>query len=163
MARQYWLMKSEPEAYSFEDLMAEKNRTDHWDGIRNYQARNFMMEMRQGDAVLFYHSSAHPPHVAGIAEVAREAYPDHTSWDRKAKYYDPKSTPENSRWYMVDIRGVRKLEAPVPLEALKANPRLKGMRVVQKGQRLSVQPALRKEFEEVERMAKAISKKTFSG
>lgn len=102
MARQYWLMKSEPEAYSFEDLMAEKNRTDHWDGIRNYQARNFMMEMRQGDALLFYHSSTHPPHVAGIAEVAREAYPDHTSWDKKAKYYDPKSTPENPRWYMVD-------------------------------------------------------------
>lgn len=160
MVRQYWLMKSEPEAYSFEDLMAEENRTDHWDGIRNYQARNFMMEMRQGDAVLFYHSSTHPPHVAGIAEVAREAYPDHTSWDRKAKYYDPKSTPENPRWYMVDLRGVRKLEAPVPLEALKANPRLKGMRVVQKGQRLSVQPVLRKEFEEVQRMAKVLSKKT---
>ena len=158
MARRYWLMKSEPEAYSFDDLMAEKNRTDHWDGIRNYQARNFMMEMKKGDAVLFYHSSTTPPHAAGVAEVAREAYPDHTSWDKKAKYYDPKSTPENPRWYMVDIRAVRKLEAPVPLEALKANPKLADMRLVQKGQRLSIQPVLRTEFDEVLRMEKALSK-----
>lgn len=154
MARRYWLMKSEPDAYSFDDLLAQKDQTDHWDGIRNYQARNLMREMKAGDGVLFYHSSTVPPHVAGVAEVVREAYPDHTSWDKKSKYFDPKSTPDTPRWFMVDIRAVRKLESPVTLEELKANPKLKKMRVVQKGQRLSVQPALKSEFDEVLRMAK---------
>jgi predicted RNA-binding protein with PUA-like domain len=158
MARRYWLMKSEPEAYSFDDLLAAKNQTDHWDGIRNYQARNIMMEMKKGDNVLFYHSSTAPPHVAGVAEVAREAYPDHTAWDKKSRYHDPKSTPENPRWYMVDVHAVRKLDAPVTLEELKANPKLKAMRVVQKGQRLSVQPALKSEFDEVLRMAREKAK-----
>jgi predicted RNA-binding protein with PUA-like domain len=147
-------MKSEPDAYSFDDLLAQKDQTDHWDGIRNYQARNLMREMKAGDGVLFYHSSTVPPHVAGVAEVVREAYPDHTSWDKKSKYFDPKSTPDTPRWFMVDIRAVRKLESPVTLEELKANPKLKKMRVVQKGQRLSVQPALKSEFDEVLRMAK---------
>lgn len=159
MARRYWLMKSEPEAYSFDDLLATKNQTDHWDGIRNYQARNNMMEMKKGDGVLFYHSSTTPPHVAGIAEVAREAYPDHTAWDKQSGYHDPKSTPENPRWYMVDVHADRKLEAPVTLEELKANPKLKAMRVVQKGQRLSVQPVLKPEIDEVLRMAREKAKR----
>ena len=100
MARKYWLMKSEPDAYSFDDLMAEPEQTACWDGIRNYQARNFMMEMKVGDYVLFYHSNAKPPHVAGTARVAREAYPDHTQYDKKSKYYDPKAppTPRAGRW-----------------------------------------------------------------
>jgi predicted RNA-binding protein with PUA-like domain len=159
MARRYWLMKSEPEAYSFDDLFAAKNRTDHWDGIRNYQARNNMMEMKKGDGVLFYHSSTTPPHVAGVAEVAREAYPDHTAWDKKSRYHDPKSSPENPRWYMVNLRADRNLEAPVTLEELKANPKLKAMRVVQKGSRLSVQPVLKSEFDEVLRMAREKAKR----
>ena len=154
MARRYWLMKSEPDAYSFDDLMAERGRTACWDGVRNYQARNFMMEMKAGDAVLFYHSNAKPPHVAGVARVAREAYPDHTQYDEKSKYYDPKSPADAPRWRMVDVQGVEKLPRPVSLDELKANPRLAGMRVIQKGQRLSVQPVSRKEFDEVLRMAR---------
>jgi predicted RNA-binding protein with PUA-like domain len=159
LARQNWLMKSEPEAYSFDDLLASPNRTDHWDGIRNYQARNNMMAMKKGDRVLFYHSSTSPPHVAGVAEVAREAYPDHTAFDPKAKYHDPKSSPENPRWQMVDIRAVEKLAAPVELEDLKANPKLNDMQVVKRGQRLSIQPVTAAEFQEVLRMAKAKARK----
>ena len=158
MARRYWLMKSEPAVYSFDDLLAQKGQTDYWDGVRNYQARNFMLEMKTGDGVLFYHSSTAPPLVAGIAEVVREAYPDSTAWDKTSKYYDPKSSPENPRWHRVDIRAVRKLEAPVTLEEMKANPKLKNMRLVQKGQRLSVQPVLKPEFDEVLRMARAKAK-----
>ena len=154
MARRYWLMKSEPDAYSFDDLMAERGRTACWDGVRNYQARNFMMGMKAGDAVLFYHSNAKPPHVAGVARVAREAYPDHTQYDEKSKYYDPKSPADAPRWRMVDVQGVEKLPRPVSLDELKANPRLAGMRVIQKGQRLSVQPVSKKEFDEVLRMAR---------
>ena len=154
MARRYWLMKSEPDAYSFDDLMAEPERTACWDGVRNYQARNFMMEMKTGDAVLFYHSNAKPPHAAGVARVAREAYPDHTQYDGKSKYYDPKSPADAPRWRMVDVQAVEKLPRPVSLSELKANPKLAGMRVVQKGQRLSVMPLSRKEFDEVLRMAR---------
>ncbi|MEE8110149.1 MAG: EVE domain-containing protein [bacterium] len=158
MTRRYWLMKSEPAVYSFDDLLGEPEQTDHWDGVRNYLARNNMMEMKHGDSVLFYHSSATPPHVAGIAEVAREAYPDHTAWDPKSKYHDPKSFADNPRWYMVDIRAVRKLEAAVTLPELKANPKLKDMQVVRKGQRPSVQPVMKEEFKEVLWMAREKAK-----
>ena len=158
MERQYWLRKTEPEAYSFDDLLAQKKQTDHWDGIRNYLSRNHMRAMRKGDLVLVYHSSTKPPHAAGVAEVVREAYPDHTAWDRKAKYFDPKSTADNPRWDMVDIKATSRLPAPVPLDALKANPKLKNMQVVQKGRRPSVQPVRKEEFEEVLRMAEELSK-----
>ena len=154
MARKYWLMKSEPDAYSFEDLMAEPEQTACWDGIRNYQARNFMMEMKVGDFVLFYHSSAKPPHVAGTAKVARESYPDHTQYDEKSKYYDPKAPADAPRWHMVDLQAMEKLPRPVSLNELKENSRLADMRVTQKGQRLSVQPVTKKEFDEVLRMAR---------
>lgn len=155
MARRYWLMKSEPSAFSFNDLLKAPRKTDHWDGVRNYLARNTMREMNKGDRVLFYHSSTTPPHVAGIAEIAREAYPDHTAFDAKSKYHDPKSSPDNPRWFMVDVRAIEKLPAPVPLADLKANPKLAKMLVVQRGQRLSVQPVTPAEYTEVLRMAGA--------
>lgn len=160
LKRKYWLMKTEPDAYSFDDLLAQENHTDHWDGIRNYLARNNMRSMHKGDLVLVYHSSTKPPHAVGVAEVVREAYPDHTAWDNKAKYFDPKSTPNNPRWDMVDIRAVSKLPSPVTLDALKANPKLKNMEVVQKGRRPSVQPVKKSEFELILQMAEVISKST---
>ena len=154
MTKRYWLMKSEPDVYSFDDLMAEPNQTDHWDGVRNYQARNFMWkEMKVGDEVLFYHSNCKPPHIVGLATVASEAYPDHTAWDPAEKYYDAKSSKENPRWYMVDIRAESKLANIVSLQDLKDNPALEGMKVIQKGQRLSIHPVSEEEFAEVVRMS----------
>ncbi|MBR57421.1 MAG: EVE domain-containing protein [Myxococcales bacterium] len=156
MAKRYWLMKSEPDVYGFDDLLAEPNQTDHWDGVRNYQARNIMRdEMKVGDGVLFYHSNTKPPHVVGVAEVVREGYPDHTAFDSNEKYYDAKSDPDNPRWYMVDIRAVEKLPAIVPLDQLKSDERLVDMKVTQRGQRLSVQPVTATEFQVVVELAKA--------
>ena len=149
----HWLVKSEPGDYSFADLMRERGRTTCWQGVRNYQARNLMREMRVGDAVLFYHSGPPEPHVAGVARVAREAYPDATAWDRKSEYHDPASTPEDPRWFMVDVQGEHALPAPVTLAELKANPQLQAMKLVQRGQRLSVQPVTAQEYAEVLRMA----------
>ncbi|MBI1724670.1 MAG: EVE domain-containing protein [Candidatus Tectomicrobia bacterium] len=150
----HWLMKSEPSVFSFDDLLARPGKTDGWEGVRNYQARNHMRAMKKGDRVLFYHSTTEPPHVAGLAEVVREAYPDHTALDPKSRYYDPRSAPSAPRWHMVDVRAVSRLPRPVSLPELKANPRLKKMLIVQKGQRLSVQPVTKEEFGEVVRMAK---------
>ncbi len=146
----YWLMKSEPHVYPFSQLV--EDGSTHWDGVRNYQARNMMRdELKLGDMVLFYHSNTKPPHVAGIARVSREGYPDHTSWDPESKYYDEKSSPENPRWIMVDIEAVQEIEK-VSLVDIKANPALDGMPLVQKGQRLSVQPVSKEQFEEICRM-----------
>jgi len=141
----YWLMKSEPGDYSVDDL--ESDGVTHWDGVRNYQARNLMRdEMHVGDHVLFYHSNAKPPSVVGIAEVAREAYPDHTQFDPKDPHFDPKSDPDEPRWIMVDIRFVEKLPRPVGLPELKTYPELSGM-VLLNRPRLSVQPVTEAEFE----------------
>ena len=146
----YWLMKSEPHVYPFSQLV--EDGSTHWDGVRNYQARNMMRdELKLGDMVLFYHSNTKPPHVAGIARVSREGYPDHTSWDPDSKYYDEKSSPENPRWIMVDIEAVQEIEN-VSLVDIKANPALDGMPLVQKGQRLSVQPVSKEQYEEICRM-----------
>ena len=146
----YWLMKSEPHVYPWEQL--KKDKSTHWDGVRNYQARNMMRDdLKLGDMVLFYHSNTKPPHVAGIARVSREGYPDHTSWDPNSKYYDEKSSPENPRWIMVDIEAVQEMEK-VSLVDIKANPALEGMPLVQKGQRLSVQPVSKEQYEEICRM-----------
>jgi len=146
----YWLMKSEPDVFSFDDLLAAKGKRTHWDGIRNYQARNFMRDgMRKGDRVLYYHSNTKPPGIAGVAEVVAEAYPDHTQFDPASKYHDPKSDPDAPRWLMVDIKARRRLKHYVELDALKANPRLAEMAVVQRGQRLSVQPVTPAEWVEV--------------
>lgn len=142
----YWLMKSEPGSYSLDDL--ERDGRTCWEGVRNYQARNLMREMSAGDQVLFYHSNANPPGAAGIARVEREAYPDHFSWDRDSRYFDPKSTPDAPRWWMVDVGFVERFARFVPLAELKADPALAGMLVTGKS-RLSVQPVEATDFETV--------------
>ncbi|NIV93813.1 EVE domain-containing protein [candidate division KSB1 bacterium] len=150
MAKNYWLMKSEPDVFSFDDLKNEANSTAHWDGVRNYQARNFMRDqMKVGDLVLFYHSNCEEPGVVGIAEVVKEGYPDHTAWDLDSKYYDPKSTPDNPRWFMVDVKWKQAFKRPVTLKKMKETPELDGMKVTQKGQRLSVQPVEKRHFDKV--------------
>jgi predicted RNA-binding protein with PUA-like domain len=133
-------MKSEPGEFSMDDLLNMPEQTEHWDGVRNYQARNFMMGMEPGDGVLFYHSVTQPVGIAGIAKVVKKAYPDFTAWDEKDKHYDPKSTEEKPRWFMVDIQAVQKLDEVIPLARLKESPELEGMEVTRKGSRLSVQP-----------------------
>jgi len=141
----YWLMKSEPDVYPFSQL--EEDGSTHWDGVRNYQARNTMRDdMKVGDFVLFYHSNTKPPHVAGLARVCREGYPDHTSWDTSSKYFDEKSSPDNPRWMMVDIEPIQAFEM-ISLPDLKANPALEGMPLLARGQRLSVQPVSQDHFQ----------------
>jgi predicted RNA-binding protein with PUA-like domain len=153
-ARRYWLMKCEPSAYSIDDL--ERDGVTTWEGVRNFQARNMMRdEMRVGDRVLFYASSAEPSGVTGVAEVAREGYPDPFAFRRGHHYYDPKSDPKQPTWYMVDLRFVEKFPSIVPLATLKATPGLESMVVVQKGSRLSVQPVTRGEFDLVVRLGRA--------
>lgn len=133
-----WLMKSELDVYPWSQLV--EDGSTHWDGVRNYQARNFMRDqMKVGDLILYYHSNCKPPHVAGVARVIRQGYPDHTSWDPDSKYFDSKSTPETPRWYMVDIEPVV-ATTPVPLDSMRQNPSLEGMPLLARGQRLSVQP-----------------------
>lgn len=146
----YWLMKSEPAEFSIDDLANQPNQTDHWDGVRNYQVRNMMRDqMKVGDQALFYHSNARPPGVAGIVEIVREGYPDHTAFDPNDPHYDPKSDPDNPRWYMVDVRLVRKLDRLIPLNELKANPALAEMPLVKKGNRLSVMPVSEDQWQAV--------------
>jgi predicted RNA-binding protein with PUA-like domain len=151
-----WLMKSEPDVYSIDDL--ERDGTEPWEGVRNYQARNFMREMAVGDLALFYHSSAKPPGVAGVCRISREAYPDETQFDKKSKYYDAKSKQEDPRWLVVDVAFVEKLDEAVSLQALKDDPALEGMLATQKGSRLSVQPVEKKHFKRVLQMGKAKTK-----
>ena len=143
----HWLMKSEPHAYSWEQLV--EDGSTHWDGVRNYQARNLMRDdMSVGDLVLFYHSNCKPPHVAGVARVSKEAYPDFTAQDPSSKYFDSNATSDNPRWMMVDIEAVSKL-GPVTLPELRANPSLEDMPLLRRGQRLSVQPVSEGHFEAV--------------
>lgn len=147
----YWLMKSEPDCYSIDDL--QKDGTEPWDGIRNYQARNFMRDdMRAGDKVLFYHSNTNPPHIAGIAEIASEPYPDPTQFDKKSQYYDAKATKENPRWMLVDVKFVSKAKNILSLHAIKNDPDFNAMMLVQKGQRLSIQPVEKKHFDAIKKM-----------
>lgn len=137
----YWLMKSEPDAFGINDLKNKDNQTEHWDGVRNYQARNFMRDqMKKGDQIFFYHSNCKQPGIVGIAKVAKEAYPDHTAFDPEAKYYDPKSDPDNPRWFMVDVKFVRKLKRTITLEELKQMPQLEDFPLVRRGNRLSIMP-----------------------
>jgi predicted RNA-binding protein with PUA-like domain len=140
----YWLFKSEPHAYSFDRLRAD--RITPWSGVRNYQARNNMMEMQIGDLGLFYHSSIPEPAAVGICRVVRTAYPDFTAFDRGGEYYDPKSTPKNPIWMMVDVEYVEPLERPVTLACMRAEPRLAFMALLKRGQRLSVQPVTPQEW-----------------
>lgn len=149
----YWLMKSEPDAFSIDDLAKCDDQTEPWDGIRNYQARNFMRDqMKIGDKVLFYHSSCKVPGVVGIAKVVKEAYPDHTSWDQNSKYFDPKSSKEEPRWFMVDIQLERKFESAIALTELKKTDGLESMALLKRGNRLSIQPVSEDEFHIIESM-----------
>ncbi len=149
----YWLMKCEPEAYSIDDL--ERDRSTSWEGVRNYQARNFMRdEMKKGDRVLFYASNADPSGVSGLAEVAREAYPDQSALQPGHKYHDPKSTMEEPIWYMVDLGFVETFPAVVSLETLKSAPGLEEMVVTRKGSRLSIQPVTKPEYEIVMKLGR---------
>jgi predicted RNA-binding protein with PUA-like domain len=138
----YWLIKSEPDAFSIDDLKNCPGRTDHWDGIRNYQARNFIRDaMRKGDLALFYHSSCAKPGVVGICEIVSAAYPDHTAFDPASKYFDPGSDPENPRWLMMDVRYKRKLKRLISLEEIKRHAdRLDGLSLIRRGNRLSIMP-----------------------
>jgi predicted RNA-binding protein with PUA-like domain len=149
----YWLFKSEPHAYSFEQL--QKDRTTPWSGVRNYQARNNMMEMHVGDLGFFYHSSIAEPAAVGIVRVAREAYPDFTAWAKGGDYYDPRSKPDKPMWQMVDVEYVEPLEHPVTIAAMRAEPRLMGMELLKKGQRLSVQPVTPHEWNIILELSKS--------
>lgn len=142
----YWLMKSEPDVFSIDDLKREK--TTLWEGVRNYQARNFMMkDMQVGDQVLFYHSNAEPPGIAGIAEVSKLAAPDPLQFDKKSEYYDKKATKEKPIWYCVEVKFKEKFESIFTLAEIKADRNLQNMMVVRKGSRLSINPVDKKDFD----------------
>ncbi len=142
----YWLMKSEPDVFGIAHLKARPGKTAPWDGVRNFQARNFMRAMQRGDLAFFYHSSCAEPGVAGVVKIVKDAYPDHTAWDKRSGHYDARSTPAKPYWYMVDVKLVREFARPVSLRAIKACATLKQMRLVQRGSRLSVMPVTAQEW-----------------
>lgn len=148
----YWLMKTEPDVFSFDDLKSRPGQTEPWDGVRNYQARNFMRDdMQVGDLILFYHSNTKPPGVAGIAQVASTPYPDPTAFDQKSKYYDPKSDPAKPRWMLVDVKYHGDIKRHVSLDEMKLMPELVEMRALQRGNRLSIMPVAEQEFAAIKR------------
>jgi len=149
----HWLMKCEPAAYTIDDLKRDKKTS--WEGVRNYQARNLMREMKLGDPVLFYASNADPSGVTGLAAVSREAYPDQFALKKGNHYYDPKATPDDPIWSMVDIRFVERFPGIVSLETLKSTPGLENMMVTRKGSRLSIQPVTSEEFDIVVALGRA--------
>jgi predicted RNA-binding protein with PUA-like domain len=149
----HWLVKTEPDCFSIEDLAASPRQTTGWEGVRNYQARNLMKAMHVGDRVLIYHSSTEPLAVVGVAVVVHEAYPDSTAWDPIDAHYDPKSTPEDPIWEMVDLRLEEIFKQPQLLDELRKVPALSKMELLRKGSRLSVQPVTDKEFETIMKLA----------
>ena len=152
MTGKYWLFKSEPNAYSFDDLVNED--IGSWDGVRNFQVRNWLKnDIRTGDSILFYHSSAKVIGVVGTATVVRDGYPDHTAWDPNSAHPDPKSTPDKPIWYMVDIKADKRFERTITLDELRAVPELKDMIVTRRGNRFSITPVTKDEFDTVVRMA----------
>lgn len=151
----YWLFKSEPDVFSIEDLKKSKNATASWEGVRNYQARNFLRDdVKKGDLVLFYHSSVEPMAVAGVCEVAKEGYIDHHAFDSKSDYFDPKSKRDKPQWYMVDVKFQSMFKKPVTLKEIKSYKELANMRLIQKGGRLSIQPITKEEFDFIVKMGK---------
>jgi predicted RNA-binding protein with PUA-like domain len=156
MPRRYWLMKSEPTTFSFADLLAAPGRTTFWDGVRNFQARNYLRDdVKVGDGVLFYHSSTAEPAIVGRAKVVKDGYPDPSQWDPKSDHYDATANRDEPRWYMVDIQADGAIDPPLTLTALKASKGLDGMVLLQKGSRLSVQPVTDKEWALVEKLGGA--------
>jgi len=153
MAKNYWLFKSEPSEFSWDDLKKSKNQTTFWDGVRNYQARNFLRdEINRGDGVLFYQSSTEPLAVVGYCEVVKEGYADHTQFDLKNDHFDPKAKKDSPTWFVVDIKLAKEFMKPVTLDSIKANPKLKNMRLIQRGQRLSIQPVTKDEWDMILKM-----------
>jgi len=148
----HWLLKTEPGCFSIDDLAAAPNQTTCWDGVRNYQARNFMRDMRLDDLALFYHSVTDPG-VAGVARIVRESYPDHTAWDPADGHYDARSTPEKPLWFMVDVQFVEKFDTQIPLKVLRSIKGLEKMELLRKGSRLSVMPVSEQEFSIIMRLA----------
>lgn len=146
----YWLLKSEPTSYSIDDLLKEKNKTTSWDGVRNYQARNFMRDdMEINDLAFFYHSNCKEPGISGIVKVVRKAHPDLTALDPEDHHYDPKSTPQNPRWVMVDVQFQKKFSNIITLSELKKNPLLKDLMILRKGNRLSITPVSKQDWEAI--------------
>lgn len=157
--KQYWLMKSEPDAYSIDDL--EREGKTAWEGVRNYQSRNFMRDsMRVGDGVLFYHSSVEPIGVAGVGRVASPSYPDRSALDPKSQYFEPKATPDNPIWMLVDVAFVERFAQVVKLEELKADPSLERLMVCKRGARLSIQPVSPEHFRRIVALGRRAAKKT---
>lgn len=151
----YWLLKSEPSTFSIDALSKRPKKTEHWDGVRNYQARNMLRDdLKVGDYAFFYHSSCTPPGIVGIVEIMKSGYPDFTAFDPESKYYDPTSSRDNPRWFMVDIRLVKKFDHMLTLEDIKNHSILKNMQVARKGNRLSVMPVTEKEWKTVLQLIK---------
>ena len=155
MNTRFWLMKAEPAECSVDDALAAPQATVPWTGVRNYQARNFLRAMRKGDRCLFYHSNADPPGVAGVVEVVREAYPDPTAWDPRSPYHDPKASPDNPVWSMVDVQLLEAFAREVPLDELRQVKALAGMELLRRGSRLSVTPVTPAEFRTIVKLATA--------
>ena len=153
---QYWLFKTEPDAFSIDDLATRAKQTEHWDGIRNYQARNFLRDqVKLGGKVFIYHSSCKEVGIAALAEVVKEAYPDHTQFDPESHYYDPKSTTDNPRWVMVDVKFIEKFPAVLALKKIKTMAEINEVGLVKKGHRLSIMPVNENEFSALLQAAKA--------
>ena len=150
----HWLLKSEPDCFSIQDLAKAPRKTTCWNGVRNYQARNFLRAMAKGDLALFYHSSCDPPAVVGTVEIVRESYPDPTAWDPDDDHFDPKASPENPVWSMVDVRLVAIHPRPVTIDELRGTKSLAGLELLRRGSRLSVHPVTAAEFRVIERMAR---------
>ena len=146
---QYWLLKSEPSVFGIDDLAKRPGKRDSWTGVRNFQARNFLRAMKRGDLAFFYHSSAKDTGIAGVVEVVREGYPDPTALDPKNEYFDPKSTPDNPLWYTVDVKLERKLQRLISLSELKEQSALSGMRLLRRGNRLSVMPVEKQHWDAI--------------
>lgn len=149
----YWLFKSEPNEFSISDLKNSKNQTSHWEGVRNYQARNYLRDdIKKEDKVLFYHSRVEPMAVVGVAEIVKEAYPDFFSWEPSHKYFDSKSSPEKPIWYMVDVKLITIFNSPVTLKDIKTYKELSNMLLIKKGTRLSIQPVTESEFHFIQKL-----------
>ncbi len=149
---QYWLIKTEPTSFSIQDLAKAPKQTTFWEGVRNYQARNFLRAMKVGDLAIFYHSNAEPPAAVGVAKVVREAYPDPTAWDKKSKYFDANASPDNPIWSMVDVHLVEIFKRPISIDELRGVPALAGMEILKRGSRLSVTPVTATEFRTIEKL-----------